>query len=113
MFSAARSGSIGDDRPVGNRSVSAVDGEGDVERRLQGGFVKGRKGAPGIGRLELSRSIVPILAVSEVKASQFVIKNSAEGDLQDRLPSPNRMAQLQGCSLVNRIERDSCALRSV
>ena len=72
--------SIGDDTAIGDGGIALVHDQRDIEGRLEGGFIKGRKGTARIGGLKLRGGVVPEFGFCKIEAAQLVIQNPGESD---------------------------------
>jgi hypothetical protein len=78
MLRCRRAGHVGQHAAVGNRDVTAIDGQRHGERRLERRFVEARKGAACVGRLELRHGVFPEFGLADVEPAQLGVQHTAE-----------------------------------
>ena len=102
---------VGDDLSVRDRRIVAIDGERDVEGRLDGRLIEARKRAPRVGRLELRDRVVARRALAQIEAPQLVIEDSGVADVDLRRSFLDGLRHRQRRRFILRIERHRRFLR--
>ncbi len=113
MLAFAGARSIGNDSAVGDRGIAFVGHHGDIKDGLERRFVERGKGAPRIRGFKLRGGIVPKPGAGKIKATQFIVENSAVFNPNRGRPGGQGRRNRQRGLLFTAVESHGGFLRAV